>query len=116
MRRWHYEFQAATRIKYSAEMSRDKFKLRTVCMTSIQTFEHLSWQMDLSDIEIDNICAGYVQSAAKVRFLRSMGLVVRRKPNGRPLVNRTHYDAAMCGSGSVIDISKSDNQPVWGVH
>lgn len=48
---------------------------------------------DLSDAEIDNICQGYTQNAAKVRFLRSMGLVVRKKPNGRPLVNRNHYDA-----------------------
>ncbi len=48
---------------------------------------------DLTDAEIDNICQGYTQNAAKVRFLRSMGLVVRQKPNGRPLVNRNHYDA-----------------------
>lgn len=72
--------------------------------------------MDLTDAEIDNICSGYVQSAAKVRFLRSMGLVVRRKPNGRPLVNRAHYDAAMGGNGTVDSSAKSDNQPVWGVH
>lgn len=48
---------------------------------------------DLSDSEIDNICKGYTQNAAKVRFLRGMGLVVRCKPNGQPLVNRKHYDA-----------------------
>lgn len=47
---------------------------------------------DLSDAEIDEICAGYRQNAAKVRFLQSLGLVVARKPNGRPLVNRRHYD------------------------
>ncbi len=85
-------------------------------MNSIQPFEQVSWQMDLTDTEIDNICAGYVQSAAKVRFLQSMGLVVRRKPNGRPLVNRAYYDAAMGGSGSAVANAKSDNQPVWGVH
>lgn len=72
--------------------------------------------MDLTDTEIDNICDGYVQSAAKVRFLRSMGLAVRRKPNGRPLVNRAHYDAATGGSEAVGTNTKHDNQPVWGVH
>lgn len=72
--------------------------------------------MDLTDTEIDNICDGYIQSAAKVRFLRSMGLVVRRKPNGRPLVNRAHYDASMGGNGTVGINTKPDNQPVWGVH
>lgn len=71
--------------------------------------------MNLTDDEIDNICAGYVQSAAKIRYLRSMGLVVRRKPNGRALVNRAHYDAVMgCAATNVG--TKSDSQPVWGVH
>ena len=77
---------------------------------------HSNGIMDLSDSEIDIICDGYVQGAAKVRFLQSMGLVVRRKPNGRPLVNRAHYYSAMGGCGAVGISSKSDNQPVWGVH
>ena len=50
---------------------------------------------DLTDAEIDTICAGLVQNAAKVRYLQRMGLTVRRKPNGKPLVNRAHYDAVM---------------------
>jgi len=48
---------------------------------------------DLTDAEVDAICAGYTQNAAKVRFLRGLGVTVERKPNGRPLVNRAHYDA-----------------------
>jgi hypothetical protein len=72
--------------------------------------------MDLTDAEIDSICDGYVQGAAKIRFLQSMGLVVRRKPNGRPLVNRSHYDTLMGGNGAPVNSAKSDNQPVWGVH
>lgn len=49
---------------------------------------------DLSDAEIDSICEGLTQNAAKVRYLeKTLGLVVARKPNGRPLVNRKHYDA-----------------------
>jgi hypothetical protein len=65
----------------------------------------------LSDVEVDEICAGLKQNAAKVRFLQGLGLRVQRKPNGRPLVNRTQYDAltgkkpAPAGAG-----------PVWGVH
>lgn len=53
---------------------------------------------DLSDSEIDSICEGLVQNAAKVRYLRKLGLTVRQKPNGKPLVNRAHYDAVMLGS------------------
>lgn len=52
---------------------------------------------DLADSEIDEICAGLVQNAAKVRYLRKLGLTVRQKPNGKPLVNRAHYDAVMLG-------------------
>ena len=70
---------------------------------------------DLTDAEIDSICAGLTQNAAKVRYLERMGLVVRKKPNGRPLVNRAHYDAVM-GCAAAIAGAKSDSQPVWGVH
>lgn len=41
-----------------------------------------------SDEEIDDLCAGLSQSAAKVRHLRRLGLKVDRKPNGRPLAWR----------------------------
>lgn len=65
----------------------------------------------LSDAEIDDMCAGLSQSAAKVRFLKLMGLHVDRKPNGRPLVRRTALDlpaanGAPCGAAG----------PKWGVH
>lgn len=69
---------------------------------------------DLSDEEVDSICAGYVQNAAKVRFLRGMGLTVRIKPNGRPLVNRKHYDATLGGVAQANPVT--GNGPVWGVH
>jgi hypothetical protein len=52
---------------------------------------------DIPDEEIDRICAGYKQNAAKIRYLRGLGLTVRVKPNGRPLVNRIHYDAVTTG-------------------
>ena len=47
---------------------------------------------DLSDLEIDSICAGLKQNAAKVRYLRALGLRVDRKPNGRPLVARSEWE------------------------
>lgn len=46
----------------------------------------------LTDDEIDGICEGYTQSAAKVRFLKGLGLPVERKPNGRPLVRRCDWN------------------------
>ncbi len=48
---------------------------------------------DLTDDEVDRICAGYKQNAAKVRYLQGLGVRVERKPNGRPLVCRAHYEA-----------------------
>lgn len=49
---------------------------------------------DLTDDEVDQICAGLRQNAAKIRFLQQrLKLRVERKPNGRPLVNRAHYVA-----------------------
>lgn len=69
---------------------------------------------DLTDVEVDSICDGYVQNAAKVRFLRSLGLTVRVKPNGKPLVNRNHYDAVLgCATQNHQAASAG---PVWGVH
>lgn len=54
---------------------------------------------DLTDDEIAHICKPLTQGAAQCRYLRSLGLTVRRRPDGRPLVNRAHYDAAMCNHG-----------------
>lgn len=41
-----------------------------------------------TDTEVDDMCAGLTQDAAKVRFLRRLGLRVDRKPNGKPLAWR----------------------------
>jgi hypothetical protein len=69
---------------------------------------------NLTDAEIDDICAGLSQPAAKVRFLMNLGLNVARKPNGAPLVNRAHYDRVL----GITDKSSRSNEkgPVWGVH
>lgn len=47
----------------------------------------------LTDAEVDDICAGLRQNAAKVRYLQVVLKVrVQRKPNGRPLVLRAEWD------------------------
>ena len=63
----------------------------------------------LSDHEIDEICAGLVQSAAKVRFLKRLGLPVERKPNGRPLVHRAEWERR----GSLAKAGDSAPGPKW---
>lgn len=50
-----------------------------------------------TDNEIDDLCAGLINSASKIRYLRALGLHVERKPNGRPLVMREHAEAVLSG-------------------
>lgn len=45
--------------------------------------------------EIAEICAPLTQPAAQVRYLASLGLLVKRKPNGSPLVARSEFERAM---------------------
>lgn len=47
----------------------------------------------LSDDEVADLCDGLIQAAAQIRFLRQMGLAVRTKPNGRPLVMRADFES-----------------------
>lgn len=57
-------------------------------MISDQVSATPSQPLYLTDAEVDDICAGLKQNAAKVRFLQRLGYHVERKPNGRPLVRR----------------------------
>jgi hypothetical protein len=52
----------------------------------------------LSDPEISDLCAGLEQPAAQVRYLKGLGLLVSRKPNGRPLLARSEFDRVL-GAG-----------------
>lgn len=70
---------------------------------------------DLSREEIDEICSGLKQNAAKVRFLRGLGLTVLQRPDGSPLVNRRHYDSIR-GVGATAAGARAGAAPVWGVH
>lgn len=66
---------------------------------------------DLTDEEIAGICKPLTQPAAQVRYLKRLGLVVARKPNGKPLVNRRHYDEVR---GRAPSASRSADEPAWG--
>ncbi len=69
---------------------------------------------NLTDDEVDAICAGLRQNAAKVRFLNNLGLEILRKPNGAPLVNREHYNNVMGNGNKAHTVATS--RPIWGVH
>ncbi|RYF50423.1 MAG: DUF4224 domain-containing protein [Comamonadaceae bacterium] len=71
---------------------------------------------DLTDDEVDSICAGLSQSAAKVRYLRSLGLRVDQRPNGRPLVARAEWDrhyASRPPLEPVHSAAQPSNGPRW---
>lgn len=59
-----------------------------------------------TDQEIDDLCAGLVNNAAKCRHLRAQGLTVTQKPNGRPLVMRAHAEAVLAGLKQVQEEAK----------
>jgi hypothetical protein len=46
----------------------------------------------LTDDEIDDICRPLKQHAAQVRYLRTLGLSVERRPDGSPLVRRCDWE------------------------
>jgi hypothetical protein len=52
---------------------------------------------DLADHEVDALCGGLRQNAAKVRYLMGLGLTVNTRPNGRPLVWRAHAEQVLSG-------------------
>lgn len=67
----------------------------------------------LSDAEIDEICDPLTQPHAQIRYLRSLGVQVTRKPSGRALVGRAAFDRVMAGSPleAANDAQTSTNAP-----
>lgn len=49
----------------------------------------------LTDDELSGLCDGLVAPAAQVRFLQRLGLLVQRKPNGRPLLLRSELERVL---------------------
>lgn len=52
----------------------------------------------LSDAEVQAMCDGLVVPAAQLRYLQRLGLLVQRKPNGRPLLMRSEVERVL-GAG-----------------
>lgn len=48
----------------------------------------------LTDDEIAEICRPLRQGAAQIRYLKSIGVRVERRPDGRPLVLRARLEPA----------------------
>lgn len=68
----------------------------------------------LTDDEVDEICAGYVQNAAKVRYLQQVVRVpVKRKPNGRPLVRRADLQMPTTDADAGRATVRASNEPTW---
>lgn len=49
----------------------------------------------LTDAEIDDMCAPLKVGAAKRKRLEKMGMLVKTKPNGRPLVARSEFERVL---------------------
>lgn len=60
----------------------------------------LTPQSHLTPEEIASICHPLRQSAAQVRYLRSLGLLVNRRPDGTPLVSRTEWNSRLTTQSS----------------
>jgi hypothetical protein len=65
----------------------------------------------LTDIEINDICAPLRRSTAQCRFLTGLGLLVRKKPNGRPLVARNEFERAMINKPLSDPANDPHNEP-----
>lgn len=68
----------------------------------------------LTDAEIADICRPLTQGAAQIRLLQRMGLIVKRRPDGTPLVGRAHYEAFMGGPAKQAE--RPDAGINWTVH
>jgi hypothetical protein len=51
----------------------------------------------LTDAEIADICAPLVVPGYQIKYLQRLGLIVNRKPNGKPLVARGEFDRVLVG-------------------
>ena len=65
-----------------------------------------------SDAEINDMCEGLTNNAAKIRHLEGMGLSVMRKPNGRPLLMRAHAELILSGMPKASAATETVAQPV----
>lgn len=58
----------------------------------------------LTEAEIADITAPLTQGAARIKYLRRLGVKVEPKPNGQPLVWRADFEAARLAQPAANDI------------
>lgn len=59
----------------------------------------------LTDAEIATICEPLKLGKAQCRYLTRLGLIVKNKPNGKPLVARGEFERVMIGRQPDVQIS-----------
>lgn len=65
----------------------------------------------LSDAELADICRPLTQHAARIRYLRTLGLRVERRPDGSPLVRRADWERQQQAQTGI----QAGNAPRWSV-
>lgn len=66
----------------------------------------------LTEEELADICKPLTIGAAQVRYLTRLGLHVQRKPNGRPLVLRSHFETVL-SAGAPTRQASGTSGPNW---
>jgi len=61
--------------------------------------------MFLTDAELADLCRPLKQHAAQIRYLQRLGVRVRRRPDGTPLVLKSDL--------SVVEHNHRENEPRW---
>lgn len=69
-----------------------------------------------TDAEVDELCDGLEQNAAKVRYLQRLGLKVDRKPNGRPLAWRPSAPAPQEQNQQATQTANVVGLQVWAAN
>lgn len=66
----------------------------------------------LKQQEIDELCEPLTQPAAQIRFLReTLALTVHEKPNGRPLLLRSHVEHVLSGLPTKVKTRGAPSRP-----
>ena len=65
----------------------------------------------LTQAEIDQICEPLRVPGYQVKYLTKLGLVVHRKPNGRPLVARGEFERVLVGRQDPSAQNAATGQP-----
>ncbi len=65
----------------------------------------------LTDAELAEICEPLVAPSAQIRYLKSLGMIVHRKPNGKPLIARAEFERVLVGRSSKLPPVRPGSQP-----